>query len=138
MLADALARLQATTPWDLQEDTALPSDHRKFTLALREHFSGKRPLWSAFWLVGALGFAATVLITMVLAELRQTAVPPFAVVTGLIQMVIWIGFSTLALASIWRCAYNVRWKVWGHLARAYVIGIVVLPLAIGVAALLLK
>ena len=50
----------------------------------------------------------------------------------------WIAYGTLALASIWRCAYNTDWRVWGHLARAFVLGLGLLPLSVGIAAVLLS
>ncbi len=56
ILAEVLAQRQATIPGELQDDAKSGPDHRTSLLLLREHFLGKRPLWSAFWLIGALGF----------------------------------------------------------------------------------
>lgn len=112
-------------------ELAMPNQ-RSWRRYLLEHFDGQRPLWSAFWVVGALGFVALFVLLVILAEISRPAIAGVSVMFGLARLGLVIAFGVLALASIWRCAYNVNWKVWGHLARAFVIALGAVPISIAV------
>jgi len=80
-------------------------------------FRGEERLWKPFWLGGLLG-------------------TPIGIISGIFQMLGIIGTIISALlffvyviwlqVSVWNCAYNVDWEWWGHLARAWVILLVMM------------
>ncbi len=80
-------------------------------------FRGEERLWKPFWLGGLLGM-------------------PIGIISGIFQVLGIIGIIISALlsivyiiwmgVSIWNCAYNVDWEWWGHLARAWVILLVMM------------
>ena len=106
---------------------------------LTEHFRGSRPLWSAFWLIGVTGFLSTLTIAWFLLRVRLgRAGSPIAFVAVIGQMALWVVYLAEAATSIWRCAYNTNWRGWGHLARGFLVLLVVAPVLLGGLALLLE
>ncbi len=92
------------------EETARRA-HERTTLA--GHWQGKAPLASAYWLVGTLGFW----VVYGAALLTKTFVP-------MLMPLAWaamVAFLVFAWVSIWRCAPNARWRVWGYIARFIVV-----------------
>ena len=82
------------------------------TRFVRSAWEGRAPLWKVFWLGGELFGSALAVVLFVV--IRPGPVTPIAVLCSL-PYAVWIG------VSIWRCAYNVRKRQWGDLARIYLI-----------------
>ena len=85
------------------------------------HWRGKAPLWSAYWIVGALGavgaycmgVSALLLSFLFFSQAYELVI--LLVVVGL------LAYATFASIAIWRCWRNSSWIGWGVLARAQVI-----------------
>jgi len=80
---------------------------------VRSAWSGDAPLWKAFWLYFVMGLTSGVLIAGCLFGL--VGIPCFAVWIVIAPAGVW------AAVSVWRCAFNSRWRGWGYLARAVLI-----------------
>ena len=86
---------------------------------LLSYWNGEQKLWKAFWLMGFvfqilfLYFLLVLLYFGVLIGLTWSIKVTIFLLSNIYQ--IWI------LVSIWNCAYNVRYKTWGHLSRSIVI-----------------
>jgi len=77
---------------------------------------GKEPLWRVFWLYGVL---TSVVVTGAFLWLVITGAGGF----GLRQILVvaFVPYTAWILVSIWRCAFNARNEVYGHLARGMTI-----------------
>ena len=78
---------------------------------LKLHWDGKARLASAYWIIGVVGS----LLFLGLANIAGSSSARFFVLLA------WIPYAIFAYVSIWRCAWNTRWKGWGYIARAVVI-----------------
>jgi hypothetical protein len=107
-----------------------PAEFPGLLLYLLRHFSGRGQLASAFWVIGFGGLVLMVLVSGLLMTVGQGAL-------SLVRLPVWVIFGTVAMASIWRCAYNTSWHGWGHLARAFVTALGVIPITGAVWALLM-
>lgn len=76
---------------------------------------GRMRLWIVFWGCGLAGFALIGIVAMLLPWLFHTVGGALAAALALILVIVWS-------QSVWRCAFNVRWRVWGYAARAAVLG----------------
>ena len=77
---------------------------------------GDGPLWLVFWIYGVL--LSTIVTGLFLALLAtEDSIP------GLEQFlfVAFIPYTVWILVSIWRCAFNVENKIYGHVAQALTI-----------------
>lgn len=83
---------------------------------------GKAPLWLVFW---PLGVGVLLILVPLLdnsdIRLMADASSPYAVFSAIvlfiIHVLVWIG--------IWRCAFNVKWRGWGWIARILLILMIV-------------
>jgi hypothetical protein len=94
---------------------------------LRAYWSGRKPLWGAYWLIGVIGIPLALSIGL-LAGLLLTK-PKLESDDGFIlfvaiTLVVFTPYFIFACVSIWRCANNVGWKGWGVLARIVVAALV--------------
>ncbi len=77
---------------------------------------GEGRLWLVFWIYGVL---LSTIVTGVFLALLATEDP----IPGLEQFLIvaFIPYTVWILVSIWRCAFNVENKLYGHMAQALTI-----------------
>jgi len=88
---------------------------------IKAGWNGEANLSSAFWLYFVGGqFAVTLALILVIsptllmgAEATKTA--------KLVTYPIYFSFLAWAMVSIWRCANNVSYRVWGILAKTFVV-----------------
>jgi hypothetical protein len=80
---------------------------------VRSAWHGDTHLWKAFWLYFFMGLISGVLISGYVFGL--VGLPYFAVWIVIAPAVVW------AAVSVWRCAFNSRWRGWGYIARAVLI-----------------
>ena len=80
------------------------------------------PLWKSFW-VGQLGAVFFGFIIALLLDFSRAAaiLDLSANVSEIIGWAIFAPFYLLIAASLWKCAYNTKTALWGHLARVYAI-----------------
>ena len=73
---------------------------------------GRAPLWKVFWLAGELAGTTLAVILFVVIPIGPYSAAALALS---VPYLVWI------YVSMWRCAYNVRAKQWGDIARIYVV-----------------
>ena len=86
---------------------------------LLSYWNGKQKLWKAFWL---MGFVFQILLFYFLSFLLYLGL--LIGLTWSIKITIFLLsniYTIWILVSIWRCAYNVKNKIWGNLSRVIVI-----------------
>jgi len=83
------------------------------------YWYGKQKLWKAFWLMGVIFqiFLFYSLLFLAYLGLSMGLTWSIKITIFLITNIytIWI------LVSIWRCAYNVKNRIWGNLSRVIVV-----------------
>jgi len=79
--------------------------------SLKAYWSGEARLLSAYWGLG-VGVNSLFLAIYLLLSMGQYAQ---------LLLIVWIPYLVFAYVSIWQCADNTEWKVWGYLARGVVI-----------------
>ena len=72
---------------------------------------GRERLWIVFWLYCVLG---TLLVTLLLFI---SNLPARAIAETL--AVLYAVYLLWAHYSLWTCAFNVKWRPWGYVARVY-------------------
>jgi|GEM_PF-1807145 len=80
---------------------------------VRSAWAGEVRLWKAFWLYFVL-----------LLNLGVLVVGYVVGTFGLPYLAVWIVMAPVmvwAAVSVWRCAFNARWRGWGYLARIVVV-----------------
>ena len=86
---------------------------------LLSYWNGKQKLWKAFWI---MGFVFQILLFYFLSFLLYLGL--LIGLTWSIKITIFLLsniYTIWILVSIWRCAYNVKNKIWGNLSRVIVI-----------------
>ena len=82
------------------------------------YWYGEKKLWKAFWLIGMLGriIVATIIIlfSTIFTSIGLTWSIKILSIIFMISYVIW------SFVSIWRCAFNVKNKNWGYVARLFI------------------
>ena len=104
-----------------REPGAAPSDGPgagKGTGAMDETFvtyywRGHGPLWKVYWLYGVLGSNVLTAILLYLIWSGNTGTIFFQLV-----LIVLAAYTVWIVVSVWRCAFNVRREMYGHLARA--------------------
>ncbi|NIZ61998.1 hypothetical protein DL239_13535 [Sedimentitalea sp. CY04] len=78
------------------------------------------PLWKSFW-IGQLGSIFFGFIIALLLDFSRAAalLDLSANVSEIIGWAIFVPFYLVVMASLWKCAYNTKTALWGHLARIY-------------------
>lgn len=75
---------------------------------IRDYWHGKKPLWKAYWLVGAGGSLCFMFLLSLFRENRALF---------LITFLAFIPFMVWSAVAIWRCAENASAVTWKYLAR---------------------
>ena len=86
---------------------------------LLSYWYGKQKLWKAFWL---MGFVFQIVIYFFLYSILYIGTK--IGLTWSIKIIIFLIsniYTIWILVSIWKCAYNVKDKIWGIVSRAIVI-----------------
>ena len=110
-----------------------PEEGKDSTRSLRAFWEGRASLADAFGLlaiIGGLVIGLVIGIVISFAETQGWAI--LYIISGILYIV----FIVFVCVSIWRCAWNTSWKVWGYLARSIVI-ISVIQLVVGIAYVIL-
>jgi hypothetical protein len=96
---------------DLPEQTE--SKHRKpRTLSyLKMHWEGEALLLSAYW---GIGVGANCLFKALFLLFQHSVIETLI-------LIVWVPYIIFAYVSIWQCANNAEWKIWGYIARGTVI-----------------
>ena len=95
---------------------------------------GNCQLWRVFWLGNFLAYFILVGLVGIISLLTDGA-DAFLVSTATLLFLIYLVF---VLYALWKCAFNVENKIYGYLARiyvvlafiTYVIGMVTIPMAL--------
>jgi len=80
---------------------------------VRRAWRGEARLWKAFWLYFVL--ALNIGVLAVGYVVGTFGLPYLAVWIVIAPIVVW------AAVSVWRCAFNTRWRGWGYIARIVVV-----------------
>lgn len=86
---------------------------------LLNYWNGKEKLWKAFWIMGFLFQFIFIFILILLNYLGL-----YIGLTWSIKIIIFLIsnlYTIWIFVSIWNCAYNVKNKIWGDLARTIII-----------------
>lgn len=124
---------QITAP--LAVDSSIPQSHQLDSAPQPQHqlkkkgfitraSSGEERLWIVFWIYTFFGGWLLIFIgnffiaygAAVAKNSRSTAL----IIIGL-SIILSIFYIVWAFASSWKCAFNVKNKSWGYLARAYIV-----------------
>lgn len=108
--------------------TEEPEEGKDSTLSLRAFWEGRASLADAFGLLGIIGGLVIGLVIVVVTRFAETQ--GWAILYT-ISGILYIVYIVFVCVSIWRCAWNTSWKVWGYLARSIVI-ISVIQLVVGI------
>ncbi|MBN8542996.1 MAG: hypothetical protein J0M34_01895 [Alphaproteobacteria bacterium] len=87
--------------------------------SFKQASSGQEKLWKVFWLWGFIGLFAVGVVTVLLMILTEM-ISLGSVARILISLIILVYFLWVVFA-VWRCAFNVNWKIWGYLVRVYIV-----------------
>ena len=80
---------------------------------IRSAWRGEVPLWKVFWFGGPIvGAGLPLLLTLVLPGARLWS--------KLLALAVCLMYGVWVCVALWRCAFNVTNRLWGHLVRAYV------------------
>jgi hypothetical protein len=86
------------------------------------YLRGQKPLWKAFWLTYALGCTAVAILSQIGAHC-VTAIPTISLCSinpahYLLLVVFFnVAYSAYAWLCVWRCALNVKNRIFRYLAR---------------------
>jgi hypothetical protein len=99
-----------------------PPQKRKSTMKMA--WNGEVRLWKVFWIYIVLNFFLISLLRKVLEEVEKYVSldnsilwRAFVAIFGLLVTVYFIWVSV----SLWKCAFNSEWKVWGYVCRVIVV-----------------
>ena len=91
------------------------NDFEKFFFS---YWRGQQKLWKAFWLIGIIGRIVVagiiVLFTIIFTSIGLTWSVSFLSIIFISTYIIW------SFVAIWRCAFNVKNKNWGYVARLFI------------------
>jgi hypothetical protein len=113
---DAVREAESSLEIDQTRNTLKQSDIENMieqtrSPSLKSYWSGEASLLSAYWGLG-VGVNAIFLAIYLLLNRGQFAY---------LLLIVWIPYMVFAYVSIWQCADNTEWKVWGYMARGVVI-----------------
>ena len=84
----------------------------------KEFWSGKRPLWQAFWLVWVAGGIFVGIYVWIAIVFGVDFVSEATLIT--VALLVVIAYQIFCFVSVWRCALNVKSRVWAIISRALV------------------
>lgn len=76
-------------------------------------FRGEEKLWKTFWVYGFGGSIILNIINSILTSILM--------LLGIPMMLVMLAFQVWSSIAIWRCAPNVKNKIWGQVARVLVV-----------------
>lgn len=90
---------------------------------IKAAWNGKAPLVRVFWLYYFLGHLTLgALVGVTAAILETNGLSSGIIILATLIVLPYVVWSTW---SVWACAFNVKWRPWGYMARAYVVFIIV-------------
>ena len=95
-----------------------PEEAKDSTHSLRAYWEGRASLASAFGLVGIIGSFVIGLVVALVISFAETQ--GWAILYRIADILNFV-YLVFVSVSIWRCAWNTSWKVWGYIARSIVI-----------------
>ena len=113
---DAVREAELSSEIVQAHDTLKQSDFEGVIDQARSHslnafWNGEARLLSAYWGLLVGGNALFLGIYLILSRGHYAQ----------LLLIVWIPYSIFAYVSIWQCANNTEWKVWGYMARGVVI-----------------
>ena len=90
---------------------------------IKSAWNGKDKLSLVFWAYFVLGQFGMALFLVAITGLSTAFGAEFF--GSVIGFIVVIPFVTWATWSVWACAYNVKWRPWGYVARAIVVFVVI-------------
>ena len=103
--------------------------------AIARAWKGEERLWRVFWIYVILGSVVINLVQTILVSIETAG--EITRVWNIIIVGVWSFISLLyfiwAMTSLWKCAFNTRWKGLGNLSRAFVILVLISVLGILIA-----
>ena len=89
-------------------------------------WKGEERLWIVFWLYGVLGLSFLTILQIFLQAVGTSAEKNGHSTTGIVIIMSFItifaiAYIVWAICSLWRCAFNAKWKWLGYLSRGYVL-----------------
>lgn len=102
------------------------SEMKRYIIRAR---NGEERLWKIFWLNIVLGsFVFRILFAAEQFVLSAIDIPMgwnifrvIFIIVSLVFTVLLIVYFVWALHALWKCSFNVQWKGWGYLARAFIV-----------------
>jgi biotin transporter BioY len=86
---------------------------------MKGFFSGKRPLWQAFWGIFIGGYVIIFIINGSITALLVDSVN-LKLITVIIALITLV-FLVVSGIVVWRCSTNVSWKAWVWVSRAVIL-----------------
>jgi hypothetical protein len=80
---------------------------------IRRWWKGEERLVIVYW--GSMAILAALYFVGFAAE--GTPTPERWQTVGVAVLLLYIPVAAFCIVSIWSCAFNVKWRVWGYLAR---------------------
>ena len=102
----------------MNANDSLPSPRKGGT---GRYWRGEERLWKAFWLLWVLGWWA--ISTIAILFQKAGDLPAYSAALIILLYMLCAG------AGVWRCAFNVGWRGWGHIARGVVVIFILLVVA---------
>ena len=86
-----------------------------------EFWRGERPLSQAFWLLWVLGGVLVGLVAWLILLIGLYLLPGVSFATVVLASVLVLAFQLFCLVSVWRCAVNVKTRIWMGVSRVLVV-----------------
>lgn len=104
-------------------------DHSNSENSILKSWRGNERLWRVFWIYN---FILGGLINYGFTKVGESE----NLVLLLVYSIFALAYMVWVLVSLWRCAFNANWQIWGYIARVLVVLMVVF-LALGFAEIFL-
>lgn len=104
---------------------------------LRKCVNGEEKLWIVFWLINILGgFIISVIPSLaiykfIIGSVAEITINNPGILTflkylplillGIILVIFGLWYTVFALVSLWKCSWNTKHKIWGYLARGFIL-----------------
>jgi len=85
---------------------------------LLDVWNGNETLHVVFWYYGVLGLLAIIFTANITISVLGPSLSQFIIYPLVILLYLYFLWVTV---SVWRSAFNVQWKGWGYMARAFVV-----------------
>ena len=85
---------------------------------LLNYWNGKKKLWQAFWLIGIFGRILLAIFIVIFTLIGKAIGLTWSI--GILSLIFILIYIIWSFVSIWRCAFNVKNRIWGHIARVFI------------------